>query len=212
MTSITLTEVMERLKNTLGTHTDTALAKQMNTTPRRIQTWRHRNTIPYEEIIKCCKKFNVDLNHIFFGKEVAAPQSDTPDSLKFIQTPANHIDTLGLRSAQIINTLCIDREWTKHVLGVAPENLIAIRLIGNNMSPWAADGDLVLIDLSLTTIVNDAPYILLYGDMLVPKRLTKLPDGTLIAKSDSQYCDDEIYPLDSTTPQIIGRIIRRLIR
>jgi phage repressor protein C with HTH and peptisase S24 domain len=100
----------------------------------------------------------------------------------------------------------------KHVLNLDAANLVLIRIVTNNMAPWATDGDLVIIDISQTAIVADSPYILQYGDVLVPKRLVCQNDGTIVAKSDSQYCDDEVYPSDIKPPRILGRIIRRVVR
>jgi len=79
------------------------------------------------------------------------------------------------------------------------------------MAPWATDGDMVIIDTSLTTIVNDAPYILQYDGVLVAKRLVRRQDGMILAKSDSLYCEEEVFAPESL-PKIVGRIVRRLVR
>lgn len=219
-----LTEILDRLKKALNLITDTSLASSMGIPLRRLQTWKYRGSAPCKELIDFCIQKDLDLNYILADRPMPLTPSDTllpviPNddtesccpTTNCVRPPRGHINHLNLTSNQIIDTIHFDKDWVKHVLNATPKNIAAIRIVGNNMSPWTSDGDIVLIDLSLTTIVADAPYILQYEDILVAKRLVRQNDGTITAKSDSPYCEDEFFQAD-TLPRIVGRIIRRVVR
>jgi len=221
-----LTEILDRLKKALDLTTDTSLASDMGIPLRRLQSWKYRGSVPCKELIDFCIKKGLDLNYILSDRPIPLlapngillpliPIDDTEESCcpttNCVRPPRGYIKNLNLTSNQIIDTIHFDKDWVKHVLNATPKDIAAIRIVGNNMTPWISDGDIVLIDLSLTTIVTDAPYILQYEDVLVAKRLVRQNDGMITAKSDSLYCEDEFFQAD-TLPRIVGRIIRRVVR
>lgn len=220
---MTAAVIFARIKTALRLKTDKALAERLNVPLRRLQTWKSRNTLRFEEILLLCEEENIDLNLIFFGRNynethdqrLAAESRGAAEKCKtanYIFPPKKRLDIHNLDSDQIVDTLLLNAEWTQYVLGLEPKNLALIRVIGNNMSPWVTDGDLVIIDTCSTTIVTDAPYALLYDSVIVIKRLIRLPDGAIVAKSDSQYCEDERFADETTSPKIVGRVMRRLVR
>lgn len=217
------THILNRIKQVLKIDTDKALAERMNIPLRRMQTWKHRNTVPYREIIDLCQQENLDLNRIFlnktYGLESQPTHLDEPRTYadicavsNCIRPPICRIEQHQITSKQIVDTLHINAEWAQHALGLTRDNMALIRVIGNNMAPWVSDGDLVLIDLTNTVIVADAPYVLAYDSILVVKRLVRQNDGTVTVRNDSHYCDDETFPPDTKLPPIIGRVIRRFVR
>jgi len=219
-------EIYDRLKKALDLPTDKALAERWGIPLRRLQTWKSRDTIRSKEILLFCKKEGLDLNSIFFGgspNETGASKLSGNEggtcgeaiictAANCIRPPKGRLDIHDLTNEQIVDTLHINAEWTQYVLGLTPQKVALVRVIGNNMSPWVTDGDLVIIDTTSTTIVSDAPYALQYNNVIVVKRLIRQSDGTIIARSDSQYCEDEQFADDATLPKIIGRVIRRLVR
>lgn len=220
----TAAQIFGRLKSVLALSTDKALAERMGVPLRRLQTWKHRNSIPIKEIITLCDEETLDINFVLLARTHQVKYSpttqldyrgvaDVNEESNCIRPPKNHIEIHSVTCEQIVDTVHLNIEWAKYVLGLAPEKLAEIRVIGNNMAPWVTDGDIVLIDVTNTTIVSDAPYALLYDDtIIVIKRLLRQPDGSVIAKSDNQYCDDEYFPLDANLPKILGRVLRRLVR
>lgn len=207
---ITTSALINNLKKYLGLKTDKELAEYWDIPVRRIQTWKSRNSpISFREIINFCLQNSMDLNAIFYGKPISQKVNGCPAT--HIQPPASAIKHADYTSDQIVDVLHINREWAHHVLGITEDNLVEIRIAGNNMMPWVAEGDVVFIDISHTAVVTDAPYVLKYGNTLVVKRLIRHSDGSIVAKSDSQYCEDELFPPDCA-PHIVGRVIRRLVR
>ena len=79
------------------------------------------------------------------------------------------------------------------------------------MAPGIRDGDLVLINLALTTLSDGEVYALRYFDQLRLKRLFRRFDGSLILRSDNPRYEDEVVPpeyLDGNVG-IIGKVVYR---
>ena len=221
-----VTSILARLKTATCVRTDADLAAKLKVSLRRLQSWKQRNTIPCKEIIPFCLENDFDLNEILAGKRTTtANKGDLCDSHErisgktekcphheFVIPPVGIISSKEIFSDQIIDTFHVCEGWIHYVLNMDSPHLSLIRIVGNNMSPWAADGDIVFINTNMTTIVNDAPYILKYDGTLVAKRLSKTQTGEIIAKSDSPYCEPEIFNEANPLPQIIGRIVRRVVR
>lgn len=220
-----VTSILARLKMATGMRTDSELAGKLGVSLRRVQSWKQRNTIPCKEIIPFCLANDFDLNEILAGKKIS-PHKEDPCStndrmsgktekcphLEFIIPPIGIISSKEILSDQVVDVFHICEGWIHYVLNMDSQHLALIRIVGNNMSPWAADGDVVFINTNQTTIVNDAPYILKYDGTLVAKRLSKMQTGEIIAKSDSPYCEPEVFSESNPLPQIIGRIVRRVVR
>ena len=62
------TSVLDRLKKVLHIATDIELAKALGIKRGTISSWRHRGTLDYSLIIDFCKKNNISLDWLFFGK------------------------------------------------------------------------------------------------------------------------------------------------
>lgn len=206
--TLDLASIFSRIKTALNISTDAALADKFNVPLRRLQTWKIRNTIPTAHIIDLSNQYGLDLNYVWCGKEI--PKAE-PSDTTHTKPKAYELAHCGIKSDQIVDTVQMDNHWLRYSLNVDPEHIAVILVKGNNMSPWAVDGDLVIINCSEKTIINDAPYVIKQDDILLVKRLVDKHDGTIIAVSDSTYCADEIYP-DNAHPEIIGRIIRRITR
>ena len=182
---------MIKIKEASGAKCDPEIAQALGVTYQRYRTWKSRNHIPYAEIINFCIETGSNIENIF---DIKSEEACLP------------ADTV-LLSHQIIPN---ESEWLSQV--ASPENMLLVRVVTNNMAPWVSDGDIVIVDTALTNIVHGVPYILAYGDTLIPKRLYTRAGGEILAKSDCNICDDEIFPPDSHYPVIIGKIVRRLVR
>jgi hypothetical protein len=66
-TSLSTRQVLARIKEQLGLDTDIELADAMGVGIRRIHNWKHRNTVPTEEIVAICGKEGLDLQYILTG-------------------------------------------------------------------------------------------------------------------------------------------------
>lgn len=61
--------IINRIINILKIKNKAELCKIMNVSTATMGNWKIRNKIPFEEIIKICKEYELDTNYIFFGLE-----------------------------------------------------------------------------------------------------------------------------------------------
>ncbi|QOX78122.1 LexA family transcriptional regulator [Trichlorobacter lovleyi] len=248
-------DVLSRIKDELGLDTDLELADVMGVGIRRIHNWKHRNTVPTEEIVAVCGKEGLDLQYVLTGQKIglgrsggqgeneqqtqggeAACNVDSEHSNKprdsFTQSSCGHplihppykaytqrADNgevlTSFVSPQIVDVLAPGLNWLNHSLGVAPENFLLVKVLGDNMAPWLQDGDLVMVDAGIKTTINGGCLLLRYADgMMMVRRVFRNQDGTFLAKCDNECCPPDIIDPNNnmTYPIVVGRVVRRLVR
>lgn len=253
-TLLSTRDVLSRIKDELGLDTDLELADVMGVGIRRIHNWKHRNTVPTEEIVGICGKEGLDLQYILTGQRIGLGRSDGQGEVcqLLAQSPAGGHDadytnktrdsfshsTCGhplihppykaytqrsdngevlnsFTSPQIVDVLAPGLNWLNHSLGVAPENFLLVKVLGDNMAPWLQDGDLVMVDAGIKTTINGGCLMLRYSDgMMMVRRVFRNPDGTFLAKCDNECCPPDIIDPNNnmTYPIVVGRVVRRLVR
>ena len=98
-------------------------------------------------------------------------------------------------------------DWLRR-LGVNPKSAETIIAVGDSMEPTIRDGDLLLVDRSITRIVDNGIYVLTLGGMILLKRLQPLRDGSVMLKSDNPVYDDEVVPAVEVTDLRIEARVR----
>lgn len=142
----------------------------------------------------------------------AAAQSE------YIQVPRYEIAASAgggavVQSEQIVDYLTFKAEWLRMSLGLSPAQAAVISVVGDSMEPYLSDGDLILVDTSVTRIENDSIYVIQSGDSLLVKRIQRKLDGTVIVKSDNERYEPEVFRGEATELlRVVGRLVRRLVR
>lgn len=230
-------DALARIKEELGIQTDAELAEAMSVGIRRIHNWKQRNTVPTEAIVALCGSEGLDLEYILTGNKAgtarsryaqgddtsASPRNSTPGDhprvtppyKRYVKYDAHGNELYSFESPQIVDVLAPGTNWLVHALGVQPEDLILMKIVGDNMFPWGQDGDLVFIDTSQKSTINGGVLALRYADgTMVVRRVFRNPDGTLHAKCDADCCDPELVDISNEDlyPLVVGRVVRRLVR
>lgn len=239
-------QMLARIKEQLGLDTDIELAEAMGISIRRIHNWKHRNTIPTEEIVAICGKEGLDLQYILTGPgplqgggskkgtvtcnldpdQANSPRDTYTPSLcghprihppykAYTQRTENGEIIASFSSPQIVDVLAPGLNWLNHSLGIAPENFLLVKVLGDNMAPWLQDGDLIMVDTSIKTTTAGGCLLLRYPDgVLMVRRVFRSPEGALMVRDDNECSPpDRIDPNDNTTyPIVVGRVVRRLVR
>ncbi|MEB3167893.1 MAG: LexA family transcriptional regulator [Synechococcaceae cyanobacterium] len=136
----------------------------------------------------------------------------------YVQVPRYAIQAAAgggalVNSEQIVDHLAFKADWLKQQLGLNPAQAAVISVIGDSMEPYLYEGDLILIDLGITTITNDAIYVLQVNGNLLVKRIQTKSDGTVIVKSDNQRYEPEVFRGEAVDLlRVVGRLVRRLVR
>lgn len=114
----------------------------------------------------------------------------------------------AVHSEQIVDFLAFDTDWLQRVMRVDPKRLVLITALGDSMTPTIRDGDLLLLDMSIDRVRDNAIYALRIGDALVVKRVQRRLDGGMRIISDNAvYPADDVAARDATDLQIVGRVV-----
>jgi phage repressor protein C with HTH and peptisase S24 domain len=113
-----------------------------------------------------------------------------------------------VQSEQIIDFVAFDTGWLRQTLGIDPKRAAVITAMGDSMYPTIADGDVLVLDLSIDRVHDNAIYALRFGDSLSVKRVQLRPTGGLrIISDNAKYPPDELGPDAVRDLHVIGRIV-----
>lgn len=140
-----------------------------------------------------------------------AAEPEIPDGL----VPVASIDLrFGLGAAfmdqeiveQTVETRLFPRDWLRLITPSPPSKLYWAIGQGNSMEPAIGDGDIILIDQSVTSSgFGDLYWAFAYGQTGMIKRLRPMPDGSVKILSDNPSVPPEIAYDGELT--IFGRVI-----
>lgn len=106
-----------------------------------------------------------------------------------------------------IGFLAFQADWLAR-LGVKVEYARVLSAKGDSMEPTIRDGDSLLVDTSITRVMDHAIYVVVYAGMVLVKRVQLMFDGSLTLRSDNKAFEDE--RVDSTRVDqlhIAGRVM-----
>ena len=136
------------------------------------------------------------------GRYIALPLHNN------VRAAAGHGSVVGNEEAD--DSLMFREDWIYRDLRMQPKDLVLIRVSGESMRPTLNNGDVILVNHSLTRPDKEGIYIMRMGDMLLVKRLQALPDGQIRVTSDNPVY--EPWTLDTSKMAegdvaIIGRVV-----
>ncbi|MDD2725204.1 MAG: S24 family peptidase [Methylovulum sp.] len=106
----------------------------------------------------------------------------------------------------ITSHMAFRRDWLQQ-RGLKAANLLLAKGRGDSMEKTIYHGDLLLIDHTINTIIDDSIYVLMLGAHTVVKRVQQFFDGSL-----SIISDNDIYPKQTIPPEkaqelkVVGRV------
>lgn len=69
------------------------------------------------------------------------------------------------------------------------------------------DGDMMIVDVSIREVVDEGVYVVVYGGLVIVKRVQLLRTGGIVLKSDNPRYEPEIVPVDEQPELIVeGRV------
>jgi phage repressor protein C with HTH and peptisase S24 domain len=109
---------------------------------------------------------------------------------------------------QVVDFVAFDTNWLRQGLGIDPSKAAIITAVGDSMYPTIADGDVLIVDLSIDRVLDNAIYALRYGDSLSVKRVQKRPTGGLRIISDNSKYEADDLDVDAVRDlHVVGRIV-----
>ncbi|MBV1702587.1 MAG: helix-turn-helix transcriptional regulator [Hyphomicrobiales bacterium] len=98
-------------------------------------------------------------------------------------------------------------DWLRR-LGITPNRAQALTAVGDSMEPTIRDGDLLLVDRSVTQIIDNGIYVLTLGGLVIVKRVQMRRDHSLLLISDNRerYEPETVPPGEVDTLTVEGRV------
>lgn len=117
-----------------------------------------------------------------------------------------------VHSEQIVDYLAFKSDWFEREVGIPAGSAALFEVRGNSMESDFYDGDLALLDLRVDRFIDDAIYVVQYGDALRVKRVHRRLDGKVEIKSSNEAVHKPEVVTEEEASQIIivGRAKRAL--
>lgn len=135
------------------------------------------------------------------GDELLIPLLDVAGSMGLGELVPDHIDVVRHIAVSV-------PDLRQQCTFTAPDRLAFITAYGNSMEPTYSDGDVLLVDQTVSDIKYDAVYVLEKAGELFIKRLQRRPDGSLLMISDNKlYEPQAISKADMLDFSVRGRVV-----
>ena len=191
MTSESLTTLGERIRSEMRRKRMSmrALANLIDTTQPTVFKWIHNTNEPSLRSLKrMAEVFNVSPNWLIFGDEV-----EKEPVVRESETPAAMI--ISEKGISLINS----------------SSCLYYSVTNDEMSPTLDVGSTVMIDRSVTSIVQPGIYLLdLSGDLIL-RRFRRSLDGTIRVSCDNSAKYSEVETLKSDEGlKILGKVVSKI--
>lgn len=117
------------------------------------------------------------------------PTDSKASAQNFIFVPQYDLKTEGtgetIQSRQIVDHLAFKRDWILSDLKIDPSRLILVSSVGDAMEPTVRTGDLLLVDRSPKSPLEDGIYLIQIDQSLSVKRLERRVDGSVTIRGDN---------------------------
>ncbi len=148
---------------------------------------------------------------IFHKHEITQLEESTALSDDFVLIPMYRMESSGENGSAMYEEveagqLAFRKDWIKSK-GLQKEKLATLKARGDSMETTLHDGDLLLIDTRIESIIDDSIYIIQNEQHLVVKRLQQSLDGSVSIISDNQrYKEQYLNPEQAKSLKIAGRV------
>ena len=114
---------------------------------------------------------------------------------QFIFVPQYDLKTAGtgdnIQSSQIVDHLAFKKDWVLADLKIDPSRLMLVSAVGDSMEPTVRTGDLLLVDRSPESPLEDGIYLIQIEQGLSVKRLERRVDGSVTVRGDNPKASKE---------------------
>ncbi len=230
--------VMDRLRAKLNVSSDADLAAALGMGPNAFSNRKKSASVPYEKIIDIADDRRLDLGWVFApaGSQKVESRQDQPDSAShyqplhvespvtaeqhvlgrysdFVMVPRYEVRASAghgavIHSEQIVDYLAFRAEWVHNALGVAERDLALIEVHGDSMEPTLSNGDLILLDMRHSKVMDNSVYAIQLNGGLLVKRIQVRLNGSIIVKSDNpRYEPESLESGEADQLRVVGRVV-----
>lgn len=113
-----------------------------------------------------------------------------------------------LDPATIIEDVSFSADWVRNVLRRNPAHLALIECSGDSMEPTLRDGDVLMVDTSVTEVQSSRIYVLDVDGALLVKRIQRMLNGSYRVISDNARYEAEVIEPSARAPlRIVGEVV-----
>lgn len=149
------------------------------------------------------------------GSQAAAPP--VGEALGSAHTDLSFIERLDVEASagagslveneQYLDFIAIQTRYLRHK-GINPTAVRLLNIRGDSMEPTIRDGDIALVDTSISDIIDNAIYVLAVGNRLLIKRIHILMSGALRLISDNPlYPHEDVPANEADFVRVSGRVV-----
>jgi phage repressor protein C with HTH and peptisase S24 domain len=212
------TGIGKRLEEVRGSSTQDVMAGELGI---GVNTWgryeREERLPDAEFLLLLRKKRGISPDWVLTGegpREASRSVATREEAGDYVALPLLDVSAAAGHGALVtgekeVDSLVFKRDFLRHELDAAPEDLRLIHVVGESMEPDLRAGDVILVDLRDTRVSREGIFVLRVGDGLLVKRLQRLPGGEIEASSSNPRYKPFNVDLKAreTGVAIIGRVV-----
>lgn len=209
-------EIIEKIKDILSEEHgnkkvyDKDVAGALGIEESNFRKQKHRNSIPYFEIMSFLAKKNISINWFFFNQ---LPESLIESTSNYIILKYQRTITASAGGGAInyefdSTPLVIDKQLLDYI-NSSYKYTEVLQVFGESMEPDIKEGSLVFVDKRKTDINSAGIYLINTNDGLFIKCI-KIENEKVVLKSTNQAFDDITLYIDDV--DIVGRVCGVLIK
>lgn len=150
---------------------------------------------------------DTSLDELAFGKLRSEKEPETLVTVPLVSHILNGPVGDWLCQDNIAGGFTFSENWLNEIVGpYTPGKLALTQIFGDSMEPTITRMDYLMIDLSVTKILDNALYAMQWDDALVVKRIARRPEGIVIMSDNKKYADQILNPKKADRLNIIGVI------
>ena len=198
----------ERLVEAIGDESVNSFAKRCEISEGSVRNYL-KGGLPGADIaLKMSDAAGVDFLWLVSGrgnKDISTgtgqfPSLDSRAATNMIMVPRFDVQASAGHGAvpqaeNVIDSIAFNASWLRD-RGINPGFASILEARGDSMEPSIRDGDLLVVDRSITTAVGNGIYIVIFGGNVLVKRINMRRDGTLVLISDNERYGQETVPAD----------------
>ena len=182
------------------------IAKACKVSDRSVGNYLGGDRIPSTEfILRFCEAYKVNPNWLLLGEGVPFRDEEEFTYVARVDVRLGAGGEAEIFEAEPKEVYAFRKDWLLQKGN--PKNMRLVKVIGDSMEPTLKNGDLVLVDLSQTEIMQGQIYAVRLFNGLLVKRLQRIGQNKVRLISDNPVHPTEVRSLDSGEFKIIGRVL-----
>ncbi len=198
----------ERVHQATGLDSQAALAAVLGIGRAAISLAKKKDKVPDRWILHLAGRYGVSADWLATGRgemRLGGGETSEYDQVPKVEARLSAGGGSFEDGGEVAGYYAFRADWIRRKGD--PTCMVLMDVVGNSMEPELRDGDTVLVDLSRKEVMAGAVYAVGVEDVVMVKRLEKLP-GRLVLRSDNtDYAPIHLQGDELGTVRVIGKVI-----